>query len=115
MPGFDGKGPMGQGAMTGWGRGFCAVSLNESGEKPFFGAGYHGKGRGRGFRNCFYATGVPGWMRAQKGMRGYGVVRAAASKEDKLTMLKEQVDFLKKELESDERLISELEKEQGNE
>ena len=26
MPGFDGTGPMGQGPMTGGGRGFCAMS-----------------------------------------------------------------------------------------
>jgi hypothetical protein len=25
MPGFDGTGPMGQGSMTGGGRGFCAM------------------------------------------------------------------------------------------
>ena len=28
MPGFDGTGPHGRGAMTGGGRGFCAVPLS---------------------------------------------------------------------------------------
>ena len=28
MPGFDGTGPRGRGAMTGGGRGFCAVPLS---------------------------------------------------------------------------------------
>ena len=51
MPGFDGTGPMGQGPMTGGGRGFCAVP---GGYAPgFFGLGRGGLpwggGRGRGF------------------------------------------------------------------
>ena len=56
MPGFDGTGPRGQGAMTGGGRGNCAKPANN----------------GRGMRHCFNATGMPGWMRAQKGMRAFG-------------------------------------------
>ena len=31
MPGFDGTGPMGQGFMTGGGRGFCAMSYRTRG------------------------------------------------------------------------------------
>jgi hypothetical protein len=34
MPGFDGTGPMGRGARTGWGRGRCrAAYLEQSAEK----------------------------------------------------------------------------------
>ena len=36
MPGFDGTGPMGQGPMTGGGRGFCAM--------PYRGYGPYGYG-----------------------------------------------------------------------
>ena len=77
MPGFDGTGPMGQGPMTGGGRGFCAIPNRAYGPSgygvrvpqsfygrsfggPIFGAGRGGlpwgggRGRvfggGRGFR-----------------------------------------------------------------
>ena len=68
MPGFDGTGPRGQGVMTGGGRGYCAMPVGEAG-RPF-GRGISGAiGGGRGRRNCFYATGLPGWMRAQRGIQ----------------------------------------------
>ena len=72
MPRFDGTGPMGQGAMTGGGRGYCAVVLNGVGARPVNTQGSYGRGGGRGFRNCFYATGLSGWMRAQRGMQAFG-------------------------------------------
>ena len=45
MPGFDGTGPLGQGAMTGGGFGYCG-----SGRRPGYGLGGLGRGRrlGRG-------------------------------------------------------------------
>ncbi len=72
MPGFDGTGPRGQGAMTGGGRGRC---------------------------NCFYATGLPSWMRAKRGMQAFGGFGRAVSKDDQLEMLKSQAEFLKQQLE----------------
>jgi len=66
MPGFDGTGPGGQGAMTGGGRGYCAMPVDGVGMQS--GKGAVGIRGGRGRRNCFYATGLPGWMRGQKGM-----------------------------------------------
>ncbi|MDD2927470.1 MAG: DUF5320 domain-containing protein [Candidatus Omnitrophica bacterium] len=72
MPGFDGTGPRGQGPLTGGGRGYCAVPLSAAGKRPERGSFYaRGKG-GRGRRNCFYATGLPGWMRAQRSMQAFG-------------------------------------------
>jgi hypothetical protein len=55
MPGFDGTGPMGQGAMTGGGRGYCAAPANTAGGRPFGARVFcgRGRGRGRGWRNCF--------------------------------------------------------------
>ena len=98
MPGLDGTGPMGQGPMTGGGRGYCAVPLTGagrlSGRRSFY-----GRGGGRGFRNCFYLTGLPGWMRVQRGMQAFGGFGWAVSKEDEVTMLKNQADFLKEQLE----------------
>lgn len=35
MPGFDGTGPMGQGPMTGGGRGFCAVPNRGNGPSAY--------------------------------------------------------------------------------
>ncbi|MGC8493567.1 MAG: DUF5320 domain-containing protein [Syntrophobacteraceae bacterium] len=69
MPGFDRTGPSGAGPMTGGMRGFCT----ESGRR---GAGNRSanpglRGRGRGCRNRFFATGLTGWQRsAESGVRG---------------------------------------------
>ncbi|NLE65542.1 MAG: DUF5320 domain-containing protein [Elusimicrobia bacterium] len=49
MPGFDGTGPLGQGAMTGGARGRCAGAVPGTGMGRGFGRGL-GMGRGRGWR-----------------------------------------------------------------
>ncbi len=108
MPGFDGTGPMGQGAMTGGGRGYCAVALNSAGGRPFGGRGFYGRG-GRGFRNCFYLTGLPGWMRSQRGMWAFGGFGRSLSKDDELAELKNQADYIKVDLEAIQGRIQELE------
>ena len=69
MPNKDGTGPTGQGAMTGGGRGYCGGVANDTGARPMNGRGLHGRGGRRGFRNCFKATGLPGCVRGQRGMR----------------------------------------------
>jgi len=68
-------GPMGQGPMSGRGMGRCGGANAQGNVRqggPAFGMG---RGRGRGFqggsggggrhgwRHCFNATGLPGWMR----------------------------------------------------
>jgi hypothetical protein len=63
------------------------------------------RGSGRGRRNCFYATGLPGWVRAQKGMQAFGGFGRAISKEDELEALKSQADFLKQQLEDTQARI----------
>jgi hypothetical protein len=63
MPGGDRTGPMGVGPMTGRGAGFCAGYGVPGYTNPGYGAGgavFGGRG-GRGRRNRFFATGVPGW------------------------------------------------------
>jgi len=86
MPGFDGTGPRGQGPMTGGGRGYCAVPLAE-GATPFARGGFYNRGSGRGRRNCFYATGLPGWLRAQRGMRAFSDFGQPLSKDEELEPL----------------------------
>jgi hypothetical protein len=71
MPRGNGTGPRGMGRMSGRGAGYCAgydmpgFSNPQSGVGSGAGfvraAGFAGGRRGR--RNCFFATGLPGWMR----------------------------------------------------
>ncbi|MCU0725548.1 MAG: DUF5320 domain-containing protein [Planctomycetes bacterium] len=109
MPGFDRTGPQGQGPRTGGGRGFCAGgAAREAGlTAPAFGGGF-GRGGGRGFgggrggrggggrgwRNQFRATGLPGWMR-------FGGAPAATEKEDleqRAAALREQLALIEEQL-----------------
>jgi hypothetical protein len=80
--------------MTGGGRGYCAVALNGAGNRTFGRRGFYGRGGGCGFRNRWYAAGFP--------------VRRE-SKEDEVTMLKDQADSLKRQLEDIEARIHEME------
>ena len=61
MPGFDGTGPRGQGAMTGGGFGNCAGGFSQ-GLGQGFGQGRGrgaGRGLGRGYGRCGYYAGQP--------------------------------------------------------
>lgn len=113
MPSYNGMGPQGAGPMTGWGRGYCMAYLNQ-------GAGYgRGAGRsagfdrpgGRGWRSCFYASGLPRWTRWMPGTAPVGamyVPQAGAVSE--LDELKEQAGYLENALEHAKKRIAELEK-----
>jgi hypothetical protein len=109
MPGFNGTGPQGMGPMTGGARGFCNPY-----NQPFvrrdstFRSGI-GRGRGRGFRNMFWATGVPGWARYDTG--GYrGLPHYDQySREQEIGFLKDQSTILKEELSSIDNRLRELE------
>jgi hypothetical protein len=76
------------------------------------GRGFYGRGAGRGFRNCFTATGHPGWMRGQRGAPAFGGFRRAVSKDDELAMLKSQADGLKDELGAIQARIQNMENKQ---
>jgi len=105
MPGGDRTGPMGMGPMTGRGAGFCGGA----GAPGFVGhvcGAFLGQGRGRGGRgrrNMFRATGLPGWMRAG----GSGVAPPAQVSplavekqylQDQVETLQSQLDAVKKRL-----------------
>lgn len=62
MPGMNGTGPQGMGPATGGGRGYC-TGFAGRGRGMGMGMGRGRQGGGRGWRNWFHATGLPGWMR----------------------------------------------------
>ena len=131
MPGGDQTGPMGAGPMTGRGTGMCAGYDVPGHMNPAFGRGL-GRGRGRGFgrgsgmgggrgwRNQYYATGLPGWARGG----GYpypGRFPAAASapptmktaRREELKYLTEQAQYLREALDDIETRINGLRQEAG--
>ncbi len=118
MPRGDGTGPAGMGPMTGRGAGYCA-GFDRPGYAnpiPWRGLGaWGGRGGGRGWRNCYYATGLPGWARAGYapawGGAPYQAPQAPAP-EQEATMLRAQAQNLRTALENIEKRLQELE---GNE
>ncbi len=125
MPYGDGTGPAGMGPMTGRAAGYCAGYpvpgyMNPIPGRGFWGFGRGRFGRGRGFRHWYYATGLPGWMRASMGFpayRGYIYPPAAypfygqeITPGKEAEILKEQAKAMQEELKSIQERISILEK-----
>jgi hypothetical protein len=119
MPGGDRTGPMGMGAMTGRGAGYCAGFGMPGYANPAPGRGFGmGYGRGRGFggggrgrRNMFYATGLPGWMRFGGYAAPYGhpTPYQQANPEMEKYALKQQAEDLQSELDSIKKRLNEIE------
>ena len=113
MPRGDRTGPAGMGPMTGRGAGYCAGYATPGFANPGFrrgmgmawgrGGGYGmGMARGRGgfgFMAMPYAPAAPYY--------------AAPSPQDELEMLRTQADWLKSQMDSINRRISELEQNKG--
>lgn len=109
MPGRDGTGPQGAGPMTGRGAGRCA-GLNTPGyANPVAGRGFRGLGfgrggGGRGRRNSFWATGLPGWMRFGWGVQNAPTASAGDTERSMLLgqaeILREQIDAIKNRLDA---------------
>ncbi len=119
MPRGDGTGPAGAGPMTGRGAGYCsgfeAPGYANPGPGWGMGMGYGRRGawggRGRGWRNRYYATGVPYWARHAP---DWGPPPAAAprmSREQEVNWLKAQADNLKHALQDITDRLGELEQE----
>lgn len=118
MPSGNGTGPAGTGPMTGRAAGFCAGYQSPGYMNPVGGRGYFGRGRGfggrgggRGWRNQFYATGLPGWARGGFGPR-QGLTPAQTA-EQELEDLKQQAEFLQGDLSQINKRIEQVEKEKA--
>jgi hypothetical protein len=109
--------------MTGRAAGYCAGYpvpgfMNPIPGRGFFGFGRRGGGRGR--RNWFNATGVPGWQRAAYGYPAFGGVpyggvpfgappMPTVTREQEVEVLKGQADYFANALEDIKKRIEELE------
>ena len=126
MPAGDRTGPSGMGRMTGRGAGFCAGYPVPGYMNPIPGRGSWGRGcgGGRGWRNQYYATGLPGWARAACGYPAYGYpalggwahpYASEPTPKEEMGMLKDQADFLKKQMEEIQSRMSTLQEAQAKE
>jgi len=124
MPRGDGTGPAGMGPMTGRAAGYCAGYPVPGYMNPVGGRGFWGRGRGRGhgYRNWYYATGWPGWMRAGLGYPAWGAspypyasyhqpVAPTAMPEQELDGLKQQAEYFQDALDEISKRIEQLEAE----
>ena len=121
MPGGDRTGPAGIGPMTGRAAGLCAGYpvpgyMNPVGGRGFGGRGrgFWGRGGGRGWRNRFYATGLPGWARIGQpdwDDVSYTPGMPTVRPEQELTGLKQQAEHFENELDRINKRIEQLESE----
>lgn len=103
MPRGDRTGPLGAGPRTGRGAGWCA-SYDRPGyahpaPRPGLGRGSRG---GRGWRNMYYATGVPGWARP-------GFAPPAPAAEPEIADLKAEATWLAGRLDAIQQRLDEIE------
>ncbi len=115
MPGGDRTGPLGYGPGTGRGAGYCVGNdapgfVSEGGFRgraAGFGRGFWRRGGGgRGWRNRFFATGVPGWR-----FYGYPVAAPPAdSAESEKQALQSEAEALQAELKIIRQRLEALEK-----
>jgi hypothetical protein len=116
MPGGDRTGPRGLGPMTGRGLGNCSAP----GVGGRFPAGYgrygaFGFGRGRGWRNRYYATGIPGWAAGQsRGPWSPSPGYQLAGAQDELGYLKDYTARLEDELNALKARMADLESGEKN-
>ena len=116
MPGGDRTGSRGMGERTGRAAGYCAGfgvpgyanSIPGHGFGMGFGRGggaWARGGGGRGWRNMFYATGQPGWMR----FGAYAAPYQAPNPEMEKQALKSQADALQAEMNAIRKRLADIE------
>ena len=114
MPYGDGTGPMGMGPRTGRGAGYCAGFNRPGFMSPGFGRRFFGRqlrgGGGRGWRNWYYATGLPFWARRDPRYWSEEEMMPPMemSKEQEMDFLKSEAEMLQKELENLQNRIVKL-------
>ena len=121
MPRGDGTGPAGMGPMTGRSTGLCAGYpepgyMNSIGGRGFGsrGRGFWGRGGGRGWRNRFYATGLPGWAIAGQPASAdvsYAPGMPTVRPEQELADLKQRAEYCENTLDRINKRIEQLETE----
>lgn len=123
MPRGDRTGPRGVGPVTGRGAGFCAGYAVPGYGNPGMMGGFWCRGGntggGRGWRNCFYATGLTGWQRAG-GWQGQayaggqvpGFYGPSPTGEQQLEALKNQAEYMEATLANIKKQIETIETQQ---
>ena len=121
MPRGDRTGPLGYGPMTGRGAGYCSGSGVPGYMNPVYGRGRGGGGGrgfgggGRGWRNMYYATGMPYRARGNPAYTPPGYEYAGPAYQGEVTpereveSLKAQSEFFQKQMDLLNRRIKELE------
>jgi hypothetical protein len=97
--------------MTGRNAGYCAGYQVPGYINPISGRGrgFWGRGGGRGWRNCYYATGLPGRTRVPYGYPVSGPVTSTVTAQQELAGLKEQAQYFQNALDDISKRIEELE------
>ena len=112
MPYGDRTGPMGLGPMTGRGMGFCTGYNSPGYANPTFRRDQFVRGGGRGWRNWYYATGRPGWLRNTQGLPAWGKLGYypffQPTVEEEKRLLEDNKKILQRELQTIEKRLKEL-------
>lgn len=112
MPAGDGRGPVGSGSMTGRGAGYCAGYSVPGYANTVRGGGYSGFGKSRvcrGWKNRFFTTGGPLRGRGFNNGYEYPYPQNEFSAETEAKMLKEQAEFMRKNIEVLNERVRQLE------
>ena len=118
MPRGNRTGPAGLGPMTGRGAGFCACYAMPGYANGAMGRGFSdrggggGFGRGRGYRNMYWTTGMPGWARGgfpTRELAAYPSPAVEFSPAQEANALKDQVKYMQDSINVLNERIKELE------
>ena len=111
MPGFDKRGPMGAGPMTGSAKALCYPADKEF--NPGFMRGYgnvRGLGLRRGFRGGFNPSVRRGYGRCYRWYPSAFDPAYPVDTAEEMEMLKAEADYMKQSLDAINKRIDELEK-----
>jgi len=110
MPRGDGTGPAGLGPRTGRAAGDCAGHQVPGFMNP---VGFCGRGRGRGYRRMYYATGLPFWARGAYTAPVYPAYGKPASVDEaveEIEALTEQLELMQEQVKAVQQRLDQLNK-----